>query len=94
MRQRTKYLDGSIAMVAYSNRHREYHRKNKPAVLYYYQNKKVKSESWYINGNLHRLDGPSIIYYNENKIIKEFYYIDNKMYSELKYWVKVGELYE
>lgn len=40
------------------------HREDGPAVIYYYSNKKIRTEEWWYHGTPHRSDGPAVIKYS------------------------------
>ena len=42
------------------------HRKNGPAIIRYYKNGRIKTESWFLKGVRHRIGGPASVEYNEN----------------------------
>jgi antitoxin component YwqK of YwqJK toxin-antitoxin module len=41
------------------------HRIGGPAIINYYVNGNVKSESWYENGTVYRIGGPPVIQYDD-----------------------------
>jgi antitoxin component YwqK of YwqJK toxin-antitoxin module len=59
------------------------HRDDGPAIIIYFSNGTIESESFYINGKLHREDGPAIIIYFSNGTIEsESFYISDKLHRE------------
>jgi antitoxin component YwqK of YwqJK toxin-antitoxin module len=55
------------------------YREDGPAEMQYYENRNIKIEIYYKNGDLHREDGPAVIfYYSNGKIKYEQYYLNGK----------------
>ena len=70
-----------------------FHRTDGPAIIYYYKNRNVWREYYYINDKRHRIDGPCEIYYCEDGSLKgEFYYIDDENYKKEDYYNLINEI--
>jgi len=75
--------DNHIKSIWYFNSKNKWHRSNGPAKIYYYDNGKIYSEHYCINGVRHRLDGPVYIAYKgSGEIYFKEYCINGKEYSE------------
>lgn len=60
-----------------------FHRKNKPAVIEYYEDGELMCEKWYKNGEYHREDGPADISYHKNgKVSSRRWCIENNFDSK------------
>jgi len=74
----------------------EYHNENGPAIIEYYADGSVRSQSYYINGKLHREDGAAVIVNYPPSIPKriepvlgwENYYVNGKWISKTK-WMRI-----
>ena len=53
------------------------HRKDGPAVIYYFDNGKIQSEIYYYNNKFHRNNGPALIEYYFNEKIQSERYLQN-----------------
>jgi antitoxin component YwqK of YwqJK toxin-antitoxin module len=64
---------------------KELHSPNKetPALISYFDNGSLRSESYYINGEYHRKDGPATIeYYRDASIHSQLFYVNGKRHRE------------
>lgn len=70
----------------------EFHNKNGPASITYYESGKAYRECYYHHGKIHNENGPAIIfYYEDGSLKKQQYYLNGKLYSDiLQYMVTVA----
>ena len=62
----------------------------KEAKYYRYRSGKVSVKYYGSKGNCHRENGPAIISYSKSgEVMEEFYYLDNKLYSEEDYKIQI-----
>jgi antitoxin component YwqK of YwqJK toxin-antitoxin module len=56
---------------------------SEPTNIDYYENGKIKSKHWIVNGNRHNENGPAIIWYYENgKIKSQIWYVNGILHNE------------
>jgi hypothetical protein len=54
-----------------------------PTNVEYYENGKIQSQSWCINGQFHNKNGPAFIYYYDNgQILYQLWYINGTRHNE------------
>jgi len=73
--------NGSVWVIQYTKGSHpfQFHRKDAPAVIEYYEDGQIAGEFWHINNRRHRADGPAAIYFNKDGSISyKEYWIDGK----------------
>ena len=63
--ERCYYENGQVSEKYYllNKQLKQFHREDGPAVIRYYEDGKIKEETYYINDQWHRKNGPAYIYY-------------------------------
>ena len=86
-----KYWDGENWLVVekckYMKKYylgNKLHRKNGPAIIWYYKNRQIFKKIYFKNGKYHREDIPAIIHYDKNGNISEerYYFNGNEINQE------------